>query len=189
VPLLTLVSGLAWTMVYVESIRVGFRDKTYAMPIAALALNFAWESIYAVHDLMTSVSIQGVVNLIWALADLAIVYTFFRFGLAELPRFVTRRMFAAWGLSAFGAAYAVQWLFFAKFGAHDGARYAAFLQNALMSGLFVQMIFARRGLRGQTLTIAVAKWLGTLSLQPFWSELSKARASFLALAFSALCST
>ena len=52
---------------------------------------------------------------------------------------------------------------FAKFGAHDGARYAAFLQNALMSGLFGQMILARRGLRGQTLTIAVTKWLGTLA--------------------------
>jgi hypothetical protein len=163
VPLLTLISGLAWTIVYVESIRVGFRDKTYAMPIAALALNFAWESTYAVYDLTTSVSIQAFVNLTWALADLAIVYSFFKFGRRELASFVTRRMFAAWGLLAFGAAYEVQWLFFAKFGAHDGARYAAFLQNALMSGLFVQMILARRGLRGQTLTIAVAKWLGTLA--------------------------
>jgi hypothetical protein len=32
-----------------------------------------------------------------------------------------------------------------------------------MSGLFIQMILARRGLRGQTLTIALAKWLGTLA--------------------------
>jgi hypothetical protein len=47
--------------------------------------------------------------------------------------------------------------------AHDAARYAAFLQNALMSGLSIQMILARQGLRGQTLTIAVAKWLGTLA--------------------------
>jgi hypothetical protein len=72
-------------------------------------------------------------------------------------------MFAAWALLAFGAAYAVQWLFLAKFGPHDAARYAAFLQNALMPGLFVQMILARRGLRGQTLTIAIAKWIGTLA--------------------------
>jgi hypothetical protein len=162
-PFFTLLSGLAWTIVYAESIHVGFRDKTYAMPIAALALNVAWESTYAVHDLMTSVSIQAFVNLVWALADLAIVFTFFKFGRAELPSFVTRRMFAAWGMLAFSAAYAVQWLFLAKFGAHEAARYAAFLQNALMSGLFVQMILARRGLRGQTLTIAVAKWLGTLA--------------------------
>ncbi len=148
---------------YVESIRVGLRDKTYAIPVAALALNVAWESTYAVHDLRTSVSIQAFVNLIWALADLAIVFTFFKFGRRELPRFVTRRMFAAWGLLVFGAAYAVQWLFFAKFGAHEAARYSAFLQNAVMSGLFVQMILARRGLRGQTLTIALAKWIGTLA--------------------------
>jgi hypothetical protein len=49
------------------------------------------------------------------------------------------------------------------FGARDASRYSAFLQNALMSGLFVQMFIARRGLRGQTRTIAVAKWIGTLA--------------------------
>lgn len=163
IPFLTVLSGLAWTIVYAESIRIGFRDKTYAMPIAALALNVAWESTYAVHDLMASVSVQAFVNLIWALADLAIVFTFFKFGRAELPSFVTRRMFAAWGVLIFGAAYAVQLLFLAQFGAHAASRYTAFLQNTLMSGLFLQMILARRGLRGQTLTIAVAKWLGTLA--------------------------
>jgi hypothetical protein len=163
IPLLTVISGLAWTIVYFESIRVGFRDNTYAIPIAALALNFAWESTYAAHDLATSVSVQAVVNLIWAVADLAIVFTYFKFGRAELPRFVTRTMFAAWGILIFGVCYLVQWLFIARFGWHDASRYTAFLQNALMSGLFVQMLVARRGLRGQTLTIAIAKWLGTLA--------------------------
>jgi len=162
-PFLTILSGLAWTIVYIESIRIGFRDKTYAMPVAALALNVAWESTYAVHDLMTSVSIQAFVNLTWALADLAIVFTFLKFGRAELPSFVTRTMFAVWSILIFGASYVVQWLFLARFGTHDASRYSAFLQNALMSGLFVQMIIARRGLRGQTLTIAIAKWLGTLA--------------------------
>jgi hypothetical protein len=163
VPFLTIISGLAWTIVYIESIRVGFRDKACAMPIAALALNFAWASTYAVHDLVTSVSIQVFVNLSWALADLVIVFTFFKFGRAELPSFITRTMFAAWGLLIFGVSYLVQWLFIARFGTHDASRYSAFLQNTLMSGLFVQMVIARRGLRGQTLTIAIAKWLGTLA--------------------------
>jgi hypothetical protein len=72
-------------------------------------------------------------------------------------------MFAAWGMLIFGVSYVVQWLFLARFGTHDASRYAAFLQNTLMSGLFVQMVIARRGLRGQTLTIAIAKWLGTLA--------------------------
>jgi hypothetical protein len=160
---LTAISGLAWTIVYIDAIRIGFRQKTYAIPMAALGLNFAWESTYAVHDLAAAVSLQGLVDLVWALADLAIVYTFFAFGRAEFPRFVTRPMFTIWGILVFGASYAVQWLFIAQFGVDHAARYSAFLQNLLMSGLFIAMLVARRGLRGQTLTIAIAKWLGTLA--------------------------
>ncbi len=41
--------------------------------------------------------------------------------------------------------------------------YSAFLQTLLMSGLFIAMFVSRRGLRGQSLTIAIAKWIGTLA--------------------------
>jgi hypothetical protein len=160
---LTLVSGLAWTIVYVEAIRVGFRDRTYAMPVAALALNIAWETTYAVQSLSGGFSAQGVVNLVWALADLVIVYTYLTFGRAELPPIVTRPMFVVWSVLVFGASYAIQWLFLAHFGVHDASRYSAFLQNVLMSGLFITMFVGRQGARGQSLTIAVAKWLGTLA--------------------------
>lgn len=74
---------------------------------------------------------------------------------------MTRPLFAAWGALLFGAAFAVQWLFLAHFGMHDAVRYSAFLQNLLMSVLFVALYAARRGGRGQSLVIAVAKWLGT----------------------------
>ncbi|MFE2287815.1 hypothetical protein ACFXDJ_27075 [Streptomyces sp. NPDC059443] len=161
---LTLVSGVAWTVVYVEAIRVGLRDRTYAMPVAALALNFAWESTYAVREFDGgAVTAQGVVNVVWALADLVIVYTYLRYGRAELPGFVTRPLFAAWSLLVFASAFAVQWLFLAHFGSHGASRYSAFLQNLLMSGLFIAFYAGRRGRRGQSLVIAVAKWLGTLA--------------------------
>lgn len=160
---LTLVSGVAWTVVYVEAIRVGLRDRTYAMPVAALALNFAWESTYAVNEFRSEVSAQGIVNVVWAVADLVIVYTYLRYGRAELPGFVTRPMFAVWSVLVFATGFAVQWLFLAHFGAHDASRYSAFLQNLLMSGLFVALYANRRGPRGQSLVIAVAKWLGTLA--------------------------
>ena len=142
---LTIVSGLAWTVVYIEAIRLGFKYKTYAMPVAALALNIGWETIYGVHGLTQTISAQSIINLLWAAADVVIVYTFFRFGRAELPKFITRP------------------LFIGEFGWTDGARYSAFLQNLLMSGLFIAMLVARRGVRGQSLVIAVAKWLGTLA--------------------------
>jgi hypothetical protein len=160
---LTIVSGLAWTIVYIEAIRLGFKHKTYAMPVAALGLNIAWETIYGIHGLTGAIDAQAVVNLVWAAADVLIVFTFFRFGRAELPAFVTRPLFIGWGVLIFATAYAVQALFIAEFGWAAGARYSAFLQNLLMSGLFIAMLVARRGTRGQSMVIAVAKWLGTLA--------------------------
>jgi hypothetical protein len=160
---LTLLSGIAWTIVYIDAIRVGFKFKTYAMPVAALGLNIAWESINAIHGLTTSVSAQAVINVAWAAADVVIVYTFFRFGRASLPSFVTRPLFIGWGILVFGTAYAVQSLFIVQFGWNDAARYSAFLQNLLMSGLFIAMFVSRRGGHGQTLLIAIAKWIGTLA--------------------------
>ncbi|MFJ9245272.1 hypothetical protein [Streptomyces sp. NPDC101776] len=160
---LILASGIAWTIVYVEAIRIGFRERTYAMPAVALGLNFAWEWTYAVHNLAFDPSVQGGINLVWGIADAVIVYTFFRYGRAEFPSFVTARMFGGLSVLLFGMSFAVQWLFLAKFGAEDGAGYSAFLQNLLMSALFIAMFVARRGLRGQSVTIAVAKWLGTLA--------------------------
>ena len=160
---LTVVSGLAWTIVYIEAIRLGFKYKTYAMPVAALGLNIAWETIYGFHGLTETIDAQTIFNLLWAAADLVIVFTFFRFGRAELPKFVTRPLFIGWGVAVFGASYAVQALFISQFGWMDGARYSAFLQNLLMSGLFIAMLVARRGTRGQSMVIAIAKWLGTLA--------------------------
>ena len=160
---LTLLSGIAWTIVYIVSIRIGFTQKTYTIPLAALALNIAWESIHSVNGLITDRSVQTYINLAWGLADVVIVYTFFRYGRRELPRFVSRWMFIGWGIAVIAAAYVVHWLFIAEFGWNAAARYTAFLQNALMSGLFIAMFVARRGPRGQSLVIGCAKWIGTLA--------------------------
>lgn len=160
---LTVLSGIAWTVVYVDAVRIGFRDRSYAIPAAALALNFAWEVIYASHSAATGLSVQGVINIVWALADVVILYTFFRFGRSELPAWVTRKLFLGWALLLGVTAFAVQLLFVAEFGWDAAPRYSAFLQNLLMSGLFIAMFAARGGARGQSLLIAVAKWIGTLA--------------------------
>jgi hypothetical protein len=161
ITLLTALSGIAWTVVYIEAIRVGFAQRTYALPVAALALNIAWESIYSVWGLVTEPGLQAYINLVWALADVVIVYTFFRYGRRELPFFLTRGMFIGWGVLVFATAYVVQWAFVVEFDYSQAARYSAFLQNLLMSGLFIAMFVGRRGPRGQSMTIAVAKWIGT----------------------------
>jgi hypothetical protein len=113
---LTSLSGVAWTIVYIEAIRIGFKQQTYAMPIAALSLNIAWESIYSLHDLATAPGLQGYINLVWAFADIVVLYTFFRYGRAELPTFVTGPVFIAWGMTMLGASVAIQLLFIGEFG-------------------------------------------------------------------------
>ncbi|WP_245900154.1 hypothetical protein [Geodermatophilus normandii] len=154
-------SGIAWTVVYVEAIRIGLTQRTYALPVAALALNVAWESIYSVWGLRNEPGLQAWVTVVWALADLVIVWTFLRYGRAEFPSWVTRAVFG-WGAAGlFATAFVVQWAFVTEFGFPQAARYTAFLQNLLMSGLFVAVFVARGGPRGQSLTIAVAKWIGT----------------------------
>jgi hypothetical protein len=160
--LLSALSGIAWTIVYIVAIRIGFRYKTYAMPVAALGLNIAWEWIYAINGLSNSPGFQSYVNLVWALGDVLILVTFFRYGRAELPSFVTRPMFIAWGIGVVAVSVAIQLLFIGEFNTHSAA-YSAFLQNLLMSGLFIAMFVSRRGARGQSLTIAIAKWIGTLA--------------------------
>lgn len=160
---LTILSGLAWTVVYVDAIRIGLRDKSYAIPAAALGLNFAWEVIYAARSVATGISVQGVFNIAWGLADVVIAYTFLKFGRSELPAWVTRRLFIGWALLLVVTSFAVQLLFVVEFGWEEAARYAAFLQNLLMSGLFIAMFAARGGMRGQSLLIGIAKWIGTLA--------------------------
>jgi hypothetical protein len=182
---LTLLSGVAWTVVYIVAIRIGFQQRTYAIPTAALALNFAWESIYAIHGLTTYLGVQTFVNLAWAVADILIIYTFLRYGRAEFPGFVSRPMFIAWSVLLFATAYVVQWLFVVEFGWADAPKYAAFLQNLLMSGLFIAMFVARGGPRGQSIVIAVAKWIGTLAPTIVFGVLA---GSALILGVGILCS-
>ena len=160
---LTAVSGIAWTLVYIAAIRIGFAQRTYALPVMALALNIAWESIYSVWGISTDPGLQAAINVVWAFADLVIVYTFLRYGRRELPPFVTKGMFRCWAVGVFATAYVVQWAFVVEFGYDQAARYTAFLQNLLMSVLFIAMFVGRRGARGQSMTIAVAKWIGTLA--------------------------
>jgi hypothetical protein len=160
---LTLVSGLCWTIVYIESIRLGFRDKTYAMPLWALALNFSWEifnSILGYRDV--GFSAQVIINFTWAIFDVFIVVTYFRYGY-RYSRHLPQTLFIAWGLLVFVVAAVIEYAFIREFGLAHGRAYAAFLQNLLMSVLFIAMFFDRPAGEGQSLVIAVNKWLGTLA--------------------------
>jgi hypothetical protein len=210
--ILTIISGVCWTIVYIDGIRLGFKDKSYAIPFYALALNFAWELLYTYHGFrINGVDVQNIFNAVWLTFDVGILYTYFKFGRKYFyyppahaggtdkriyPRArngvgSTSSVFIGWSVLGLITAFAIEYSFIREFGVAKGAAYSAFPQNLLMSVLFVAML-ARRGNReGQSLTIAVSKWLGTLAPTIVYGVLGQGgfpRGSFLILIVGIFCS-
>ena len=199
--LLIVISGLCWTIVYIDGIRVGFRDKSYAIPFYALALNFAWELLYTYHGFrINGVDAQNIFNAAWLTFDIGILYTYFRFGRRYVKAFRdhppadapgTDFAFILWSVLGLVTAFAVQYAVIREFGVAKGAAYSAFPQNLIMSILFIAML-ARRGSReGQSLVIAVSKWVGTLAPTILFGVIGQGgfpNGSFLILTVGLFCS-
>ena len=164
--ILVAVSGIAWTIVYLELIRTGFRQKACGMPLFALTLNLAWEVIYAVDGLFVSKSfifVQSVANVVWACCDIFILVTWFKYGKQYLPD-KAKRYFIPYSVLAVIFGFVVQLAFYFYCETPEIASiYSAFAQNAAMSVMFLSMIFQRDNTKAQTLMIAVCKWIGTLT--------------------------
>ncbi len=168
-----LLSGVAWTLTYLALVYRGFRDRSYGMPLAALALNFTWEitfsQIYPPH----TIKLMGtIINTVWMLCDVGIVATFFLYGYKYFERHygLGRAEFYVLSFLAFAASFGVMLLgapFFKDFLPYfrgdpfESGKFIAFIQNAAMSVLFVAMFYQRRSIEGQSFTIAWTKWLGT----------------------------
>lgn len=162
--LLQLLSGICWTMVYIDCIRLGFKQKTYAMPFWVLALNIAWECTHTILGYQhQGISPQIVINGVWFLLDVGILYTYFAYGFKHFPSFLSKSNFYAWSILVLICSFILQYYFVAEFGLVIGGTYSAFLQNLLMSVLFISMFIQRKGKEGQSLLIAVSKFIGTLA--------------------------
>lgn len=160
---LILLSGICWSIVYIELVRKGIKDKTYGMPLFALGLNFAWEVIYSFSDAFVDVFPgQRAVTIVWAALDAFIIVTYFYYGKQHFPE-RARKYFIPFSILAFASCFVIQFAFFFHFTPVVAAKYSAFAQNAAMSVLFLAMLFQRGSARGQSVLMAVCKWLGTLA--------------------------
>lgn len=168
---LTVLSGIGWIIVYEECIRLGFRQKTYAMPFFALGLNFAWELIYTVADIFLKAHgplvgmtlVQSIANAAWVCLDVLILCTYFKYGKKEWPDGISSKLFVPWSVLGLICCFALQLVFIQEFGFVMAAQYSAFLQNLLMSVLFISLYVKRGSMEGQSVLLAVAKWIGTLA--------------------------
>jgi hypothetical protein len=186
---LTIVSGVCWTIAYLEAIRLGFRERTYAIPFYALALNFAWELIHSVLGIQRGIDLQTGINIVWMVLDLGILYTYFSFGRKYFPKQLAS-WFMACSILVLTMAFWVEYAFVKELGYFVGGAYAAFLQNLLMSLLFIHMWVSRGDREGQSLILALAKWLGTLAPTITFGVLGSGEfreASFLILILGTFC--
>ena len=168
-------SSLFWTLAYALIIRQGAKDRTFAMPLTALGANLAWECIFLVETLRHSVYDARLAMILpWTLLDGAIVYQCFRFGPNDFQQPLVKKYFRSGLLGILTLAAVILFSFVREF--HDAIGwYAAFGQNLMMSILFVAMIIRRDSLRGQSIYIAICKFLGTFFaflLALFWTPKS-----------------
>lgn len=161
------ISGLTWTVVYIELIRKGFKEKACGMPLFALTLNIAWEMLYSIDGLFIHkdafITVQSIANLAWAICDVAIVATWFLYGKQYLPE-RGKKYFIPYSVMAvaFGVMMQLAFYFYCPT-TTQASIYSAYAQNAAMSVLFLAMLFERNDTKAQSMTIAICKCIGTLA--------------------------
>lgn len=151
---------LFWVIAYFAIINRGFRDKTFGMPVAALAANLSWEAIYGFFldpfgDQIHLLSIPCF------LIDLVIAWQCLRYGPKDFKAPFVRKHFKLILPGAVAVAFPVVYLAFLEFNDPLG-EYTGFGINFMMSFLFVAMLLRRDSVAGQSQYVAVGKWLGTL---------------------------
>lgn len=127
--------------------------------------------IYTVSDIVLEAhgpligmnAIQVVVNAVWGLLDCIILYTYFKYGKKEFEKLFVKKLFVPWIVLILICCFALQIVFIMEFGFIMAAQYSAFLQNLLMSVMFVNMFIKRGNMEGQSLLLAGAKSIGTLA--------------------------
>lgn len=158
-----------WSVTYLECIRIGLRQKTYCMPLFALVMNFSWELLSFVDGLIHSA--EGNVMLIygiWLLLDCGVLYTCIRYGNQE-TKALPERLRIKTGHYTFTlrmvlcVAVIIGVLILMYLYVDNWKLYFSFTDNLLMSALFIAMYYVRGGgNRGQSLSIAITKCIGTI---------------------------
>lgn len=179
-----------WMVTYVALIWRGVADRSYGMPIVALALNLTWEfTFFAVLTPYGSLDSNLVPNgaekaqLVFGLClllDIGILYTYFRYGFRhfEGKYALTHQLWVFYSVALLLFSFLIihsAALFFMQFDTYfqrdqiEAAKLIAFIQNAVMSLCFVAMFHMRNSIEGQSFTIAWTKFLGSsLTVGPIY---------------------
>lgn len=153
-----------WSVTYIECIRIAKEQHTYCMPFLALCMNFCWEVVSLADYIINrgENAFMYVLYGLWVLLDIGVVITYCLYGEIEYSHFFskgTRKIFIFSSLITFLFVFGIIEV---MYNSNDNWKlYFSFADNALMSALFIAMYYIRGGKRGQSISIAITKCIGT----------------------------
>lgn len=160
---LRLMCGGFWMISYSIAIYKGIKEKSYAMPFFSLCLNISWEMLYfkKVINGGDGGLIWIIIDSIWLILDAGILITYFLYGKKYYPDKLKKYF---WGFSIFQLIIAMLIMneFYTTYPFHAKIN-AGFFINIVMSMLFIDMLVKRNGKEGQSIILAITKFIGTLA--------------------------
>jgi hypothetical protein len=154
------VSCVFWSIAYVFMIIRGFKDQTFAMPITGLCANISWEFIFGfIYEPYDYANTFGIV---WFLLDIPIVWQGYAYGAKDFKNEFISKNFRLIFFFTLVTAFSIVLTSFYEFKDYYGTQ-TGHIVNLMFSVLYVAMLLRRDSIDGQSMYIAVAKWLGTLA--------------------------
>ena len=160
--ILRLMCGGFWMISYSIAIYKGIKDKSYAMPFFALCLNISWEILYFKKVLNGGDGglLWTVMDSIWLILDSGILITYFLYGKKYYPDKL-KNYFLIFSIFQLIIAMLIMNEFYINYPFHAKIN-AGFFINIVMSMLFIDMLIKRNGKEGQSIILAITKFIGTL---------------------------
>ena len=159
---LRLMCGGFWMISYSIAIYKGIKEKSYAMPFFSLCLNISWEMLYfkKVINGGDGGLIWIIIDSIWLILDAGILITYFLYGKKYYPDKL-KKYFWGFSISQLIIAMLIMNEFYTTYPFHAKIN-AGFVINIVMSMLFIDMLVKRNGKEGQSIILAITKFIGTL---------------------------
>ena len=153
--------AISWLITYILIIARTILDKTSAIPLLAVVANIVWEFIYG-FILEPGSDYMHLLSILWFLVDLVIMFLVVKYSKETISTYLDKEVNYLWFvfflvISSFGLIY------FSFINLSDPAgEYTGFGVNLLMTYLFIDKYFRQKTLGGQSLYVAIFKFLGTL---------------------------
>lgn len=159
---LKIATGICWTIAYILIIRRGHLEKTYGMPFFALCANITWEFIFSF--LLPHSTPQRYIDIVWFVFDAVIVYEFLRYGKNIFAGTMLEKWFYPVLIAVLVGCFVGIYTMTLELEPPDNrnGKYVSFIQNLVMSLLFIEMLIRRNSSIGQSIYIAIFKMLGTM---------------------------